>query len=80
MPRGCRGRCRALSTPTIQSIIRKGLKMKTYHVELKRTSYINITVEAENKDAAEDAAWLELQTGDYDDINADWLLSYVGEV
>jgi hypothetical protein len=55
--------------------------MKTYQVELKRTSYINITVEAENKDAAEDAAWLELQTGDYDKyINSDWSLSDVEEV
>ena len=49
--------------------------MKTYSVELKRVSYITVTVEAENLEAAEDAAWLELQTGDYDDWDADWSLS-----
>jgi hypothetical protein len=54
--------------------------MKTYQVELKRVSYINITVDAENKDAAEDAAWLELQTGDYDDTSALWDLSDVEEI
>lgn len=53
--------------------------MKTYQVELKRVSYITVTVEAENVDAAEDAAWLELQTGDYDDWDADWSLSEVTE-
>lgn len=54
--------------------------MKTYQVELKRVSYVTITVEAEDADAAEDAAWLDLQTGDYDDVNADWSLSDVEEV
>ena len=54
--------------------------MKTYQVELKRMSYVTVTVDAENKDAAEDAAWLELQTGDHDDVNADWSLSDVEEI
>lgn len=54
--------------------------MKTYQVELKRVSYIMVTVEADSIDAAEDAAWLELQTGDYDDTNADWGLSDILEV
>jgi hypothetical protein len=55
--------------------------MKTYQVELKRTSYVTLTVEADSIEAAEDAAWLELQTGDYDKyINADWSLSDVEEV
>jgi hypothetical protein len=53
--------------------------MKTYFVELKRTSYINIEVQADSQEAAEDAAWLELQTGDYDDINADWSLNHIEE-
>lgn len=51
--------------------------MKTYQVELKRTSYVALTVEAENIEAAEEAAWLELQTGDFDHSNADWELSGV---
>jgi len=48
--------------------------MKTYQVELKRVSYVTLTVEAKNQGAAEDAAWLELQTGDYDDDGAEWEL------
>jgi hypothetical protein len=54
--------------------------MKTYQVELKRVSYVTVTVEADSPEAAEDAAWLELQTGDYDDTNADWSLSDVEEL
>jgi hypothetical protein len=53
--------------------------MKTYQVELKRTSYINITVEAENKDAAEDAAWLELQASGYEGYDAEWTLGSIDE-
>jgi hypothetical protein len=56
------------------------LKMKTYQIELKRVSYVTVTVEADSPEAAEDAAWLELQTGDYDDTNADWSLSEVEEL
>lgn len=33
--------------------------MKTYEVELRRTSYITFTVEAESKDDALDKAWGE---------------------
>jgi hypothetical protein len=54
--------------------------MKTYQVELKRTSYVTITVDAENKDAAEDAAWLELQASGYEGYDAEWSLSDVEEV
>ena len=51
--------------------------MKTYQVELQRISYITITVEAENKDKAGDAAWLELETGDYDNIDAEWFVAEI---
>lgn len=54
--------------------------MKTYEVELKRVSYVMITVEADSMEAAEDAAWLELQTSDYDDTSADWNLSDILEI
>jgi hypothetical protein len=54
--------------------------MKKYQVELKRVSYVIFTVEAENFEAAEDAAWLELQTSDFDDIDPDWTLSNIDEV
>lgn len=53
--------------------------MKTYTVELKRTSYINLTIEADSPEAAQDAAWLELQTGDYDDRNANWEITEITE-
>ena len=53
--------------------------MKTYQVELKRVSYVNLTVEADSLKAAEDAAWLELQTGDFDDSYGDWSLSNIEE-
>lgn len=33
--------------------------MKTYEVELRRVSYVVITVEAEDKDDAEDKAWAQ---------------------
>jgi aspartate/glutamate racemase len=46
--------------------------MKTYEVELKRTSYIVITVEAEDEANAEELAWAELAKGGHDDTNADW--------
>lgn len=36
--------------------------MKTYEVELRRTSYIVLTVKAENPEQAEDKAWDELST------------------
>lgn len=51
--------------------------MKTYQIELRRTSYVNLTIEAESEEAAEDAAWLELQTSDYEDGDADWSLSSI---
>ena len=53
--------------------------MKTYQVELKRVSYVNLTVEADSPEAAEDAAWLELQTCDYDDSDGDWSLESIDE-
>jgi len=53
--------------------------MKHFAVELKRTSYITVHVDAETKEQAEDAAWLELQTSDYDDEDADWQCSDIYE-
>lgn len=54
--------------------------MKTYSVELRRTSFITLTVEAANQDAAEDVAWLELQTGDFDCDDAEWEIGFVDEL
>ena len=35
--------------------------MKTFEVELRRTSYVVIEVEAKSRDEAEDKAWQELE-------------------
>jgi hypothetical protein len=52
--------------------------MKTYNVELKRTSYITVTVESETQDAAEEIAWLELQKHEHKD--GDWDLESIEEL
>lgn len=47
--------------------------MKTYQIELKRTSYVNLTVEADSVEEAEQLAWDELQSdGSYGLTYADW--------
>ena len=33
--------------------------MKTYQIELKRVSYVNVTVDAETQDEAEAQAWTQ---------------------
>lgn len=53
--------------------------MKTYQVELKRVSYVNLTVEADSLEAAEDAAWLELQTSNFDEDTSEWTLESIDE-
>jgi len=54
--------------------------MKTYNVELKRTSYITITVEAENEDEADRLAWEEIERGRADIYDALWELELIEEV
>jgi hypothetical protein len=44
--------------------------MKTYEVELRRTGYIVVTVQAESEDHAEELAWTELASVKED--YADW--------
>lgn len=46
--------------------------MKTYQVELKRTTYINLSIEAKNEDEAEELAWKEIKSGDYRHEDASW--------
>jgi len=52
--------------------------MKTYEVELKRESYVTITVEAESVEAAEELAWKEIEN-DNQHESATWLLESLGE-
>ena len=53
--------------------------MKTYEIELRRTSYITVTVEAETQEQAEDKAWHEIN---YDPVNdfASWDIENTTEV
>ena len=52
--------------------------MKTYHVELKRTSYVNLTIEAESEEEAETLAWQELASdGSYGTDSANWDLECI---
>jgi hypothetical protein len=44
--------------------------MKTYQIEMKRTSYINIEIEAESQDAAEALAWKQVDADYYKDDGA----------
>ena len=54
--------------------------MKTYEVELKRTSYVNILVEAQSQDEAEQLAWDELASdGSWGENNASWDLESIEE-
>jgi hypothetical protein len=52
--------------------------MKTYEVELRRISYITLTVEAEDEDSAEELAWREVDTTPNSD-DAVWDLNSIEE-
>ena len=56
--------------------------MKTYEVELKRTSYVVVTVEAEGEDAAQDLAWQHVaEDARYGNPNdAQWEIESIEEV
>jgi hypothetical protein len=54
--------------------------MKTFEVELRRTSYIVLTIEAENEDEASDKAWEEIESGDYKHEDAQWDIESVERV
>lgn len=41
--------------------------MKTYQIELKRVSYVNMTIEAESQDEAEALAWKGIEQDYYRD-------------
>lgn len=53
---------------------------KTYEIELRRTSYINLSIEAENDDDAKTLAWKELESGDYRHEDAAWDIEFIEEV
>lgn len=53
--------------------------MRTYQIELKRTSYITVTVEAENKDDAVALAWQELERDNVNIEDASWDIESIEE-
>jgi hypothetical protein len=46
--------------------------MKTYEIELKRTSYVTYEIEAPDEDSAENEAWRLLEKDGNDKGYADW--------
>jgi hypothetical protein len=56
--------------------------MKTYEVEMRRTSYVTVTVEAESIEDAKDKAWEEVTSdGSWGTNNdASWDIEYAEEV
>jgi hypothetical protein len=53
--------------------------MKSFAVELRRTSYVTVFVDAESKDAAIDKVWEESEYGAYDESDASYDVSDVYE-
>jgi hypothetical protein len=53
--------------------------MTTYQIELKRTSYINIEIEAESQDEAEALAWKKIDADYYKDDGA-WEVESIEEL
>lgn len=54
--------------------------MKTYEVELRRESYITVTVDAHNEDEAETLAWEYLETNIVDSKDSNWDVESVEEI
>jgi hypothetical protein len=53
--------------------------MKTYQIELKRTSYVNIIVDADDMTEAEALAWKDIENNCVDINDADWELEFIEE-
>ena len=54
--------------------------MKTYEVELCRTSYITVTVEANDEDDAEAKAWKQIEQDCVNINDAVWDLNSIEEI
>jgi hypothetical protein len=54
--------------------------MKTYEVELQRTSYITVTVEAENEDDAEKLAWQKIEQDCVNVNDSHWDVESIEEI
>lgn len=51
--------------------------MKTYQVELKRVSYVTMTIDADNEDQAEMLAWDQLVTDGSWGTDAEWFVESI---
>ncbi len=54
--------------------------MKTYEVELQRTTYVIVTVEAENEDEAEALAWKRIETDVVNMDDSHWFVESVEQI
>ena len=54
--------------------------MNTYQVELKRTSYVTITVEADSVEEAEERAWHDLADNAVNIDDSAWDLESIEEL
>lgn len=54
--------------------------MKTFAVELKRVSFVTITVEAGSTEEAEFIAWQEIENGYGDKGDASWETESIEEI
>jgi hypothetical protein len=54
--------------------------MKTYEVELRRTSYITLTVEAKDEDDAETQAWARVEADNVNINDAQWDVASIEEM
>lgn len=52
--------------------------MKTFQIEFKRTSYINLEIEAESQEEAEALAWEDIKE-DYYKEDGDWEIESIEE-
>ena len=53
--------------------------MKMFEVELKRTSFVTVTVEAKDTEEAEFIAWQEIESGHNEDY-ANWEIESIEEI
>ena len=54
--------------------------MKTYEVEVRRTSYIIVTVEADDEEQAEAKAWQRIEADNVNINDAYWELESIEEI
>lgn len=59
----------------------KDKTMKTYSIELRKTSFVTLTIEADTKEKAEDLAWEEIQNNFSSESNyEEWEIGFVDQV